>query len=129
MIALGKPESEQVDTPSLDLTIYHHPSREEMENLYNRSKIVVSRSGYSTIMELLELRKNALFVPTPGQTEQIYLAKRLQDLWGYSWISQNDSDIENRIRNLHNLKEIDFSVSTELTLSRILEIVNYYCRL
>ena len=127
VMALGNPESKQVETPSPDLVIYHHPSRKEMENLYNRSKIVVSRSGYSTIMELLELRKKALFVPTPGQTEQIYLAKRLEKLGWFRWVHQNDPDFEKKLHDLSNLKEIDFPFSTELTLSRVLEILdNYY---
>jgi len=42
-----------------------------------QSEMVVSRSGYSTIMDLAKLGKNAIFVPTPGQTEQVYLAKVL----------------------------------------------------
>jgi uncharacterized protein (TIGR00661 family) len=126
VIALGKPESELVENPSPDLLIYHHPSRKEMENLYNRSKIVVSRSGYSTVMELLELRKKALFVPTPGQTEQTYLAKRLEQYLGYSWISQNDSDFEKRLQNIQEIKEVVQTFSTELTLSRILGILENY---
>ena len=40
----------------------------------NRSKVVVARSGYTTIMELAALGKRALLIPTPGQTEQVYLA-------------------------------------------------------
>ena len=42
-----------------------------------QSGIVVSRSGYSTIMDLAKLGKTAIFVPTPGQTEQQYLAETL----------------------------------------------------
>ena len=44
-----------------------------------QSGIVVSRSGYSTIMDLAALGKQAIFVPTPGQTEQLYLAKTLSN--------------------------------------------------
>jgi predicted glycosyltransferase len=41
-------------------------------------------------MELLSLQKKAIFISTPGQTEQIYLAKRLSKLkWAYS-IDQNE---------------------------------------
>jgi len=51
---------------------------------------IICRSGYSTIMELLSLQKKAILIPTPGQTEQIYLAKRLSKLkWAYS-IDQNE---------------------------------------
>lgn len=126
VIALGKPESNDVEIPAPNLEIYHHPSRKEMESLCNRSKIVVSRSGYSTIMELLELRKKALFVPTPGQTEQIYLAKRLQKKGWFRWIAQNDSGLENRLQDRANLKNIDFPFSTEMTLSRILQVLEKY---
>lgn len=42
------------------------------------SRIVVSRSGYSTLMDLVVLEKKAIFIPTPGQTEQEYVAIRCQ---------------------------------------------------
>ena len=41
--------------------------------------LVVCRSGYSTILDLTKLNKKAVFVPTPGQTEQEYLASYFLD--------------------------------------------------
>ncbi|MCB0662557.1 MAG: hypothetical protein KDC24_07450 [Saprospiraceae bacterium] len=41
--------------------------------------VLVSRSGYSTILDLVQLGKPALLVPTPGQTEQVYLAEKLDE--------------------------------------------------
>jgi UDP-N-acetylglucosamine:LPS N-acetylglucosamine transferase len=35
--------------------------------------LVVSRNGYSTLMDLKTLHKKAVFLPTPGQPEQLYL--------------------------------------------------------
>ena len=52
----------------------------ELEETINKSEIVVARSGYTTIMDLTILEKKVFFVPTPGQYEQEYLAKRLKDL-------------------------------------------------
>jgi hypothetical protein len=49
----------------------------ELNLVIEQSEMVISRSGYSTIMDLAKLGKNAILVPTPGQTEQIYLAKML----------------------------------------------------
>jgi UDP-N-acetylglucosamine transferase subunit ALG13 len=49
-----------------------------LEQAINESELVVSRSGYTTIMDLAALEKKAFFVPTPGQFEQKYLAKRLR---------------------------------------------------
>ena len=42
-----------------------------------RAKTIVARSGYSTIMDIAALQQNAILVPTPGQTEQEYLAAYL----------------------------------------------------
>lgn len=50
---------------------------EQLNVVLQQSEMVVSRSGYSTIMDLARLGKSAIFVPTPGQTEQVYLAKTL----------------------------------------------------
>mgnify|MGYP000064716782 CR=1 FL=1 len=48
-----------------------------METLLASSDIVIARSGYSTIMDLARMGKKAVLVPTPGQTEQEYLAREL----------------------------------------------------
>lgn len=49
----------------------------ELESAMNSSNLVISRSGYSTIMDLAVLGKKALLIPTPGQPEQQYLARTL----------------------------------------------------
>jgi len=41
------------------------------------AKVIVCRSGYSSLMDLSAFGKRALLIPTPGQTEQEYLAQRL----------------------------------------------------
>lgn len=56
-------------------TVYAQPDRETMNYLFQSSKTVVSRSGYSTLMDLTVMQNNALLIPTPGQSEQLYLAK------------------------------------------------------
>jgi uncharacterized protein (TIGR00661 family) len=54
-----------------------HLMAEELNQLIIDSGIILSRSGYSTIMDLAVLGKKAVFIPTPGQPEQEYLAKKL----------------------------------------------------
>ena len=53
--------------------VYAYLDRPGQEEMMNRARVIVSRSGYSTLMELAELGKRALVIPTPGQTEQEYL--------------------------------------------------------
>lgn len=45
-----------------------------LARLMANSTLVICRSGYTTIMDLLKMGKKAFLVPTPGQTEQEYLA-------------------------------------------------------
>jgi len=63
-----------------NIKIVNFMKSDQLEIAINESDIVISRSGYTTIMDLTMLEKKAFFIPTPGQYEQEYLAKRLRDL-------------------------------------------------
>ena len=73
-MTLGKTE-EQNKTQSDSIKTYSYLSKEKREELLNRSKMVISRSGYSTILDLSVIGCKALMIPTPGQIEQEYLAE------------------------------------------------------
>ena len=47
-----------------------------LQSCIEAADLVIARSGYSTVMDMAALGKKAIFIPTPGQTEQEYLAKR-----------------------------------------------------
>jgi uncharacterized protein (TIGR00661 family) len=86
MILLGKPSEDLEYKLDNFTTVKSHSSREEMSVLMNRAKFIISRSGYTTVMEIAELgKKKCLFIPTPGQTEQVYLSQYYQKKgWFYS---------------------------------------------
>lgn len=63
-----------------NVTVVNYMLSEQLENVFNESEVILSRSGYSTIMDLTKLEKKAFFIPTPGQFEQEYLAKRMDQL-------------------------------------------------
>lgn len=50
-----------------------------LQEAIEAADLIIARSGYSTVMDMHALAKKAVFIPTPGQTEQEYLAKRLMD--------------------------------------------------
>ncbi|MBK9271373.1 MAG: glycosyltransferase [Saprospiraceae bacterium] len=52
-------------------------SGESLNRLLCESRLIVSRSGYTTLMDLAVIKKQALLVPTPGQPEQEYLGREL----------------------------------------------------
>ena len=63
-----------------NITFYNFLLSNELEKAINQSELILSRSGYSTIMDLAVLGKKAFFIPTEGQYEQEYLAKHLRKL-------------------------------------------------
>ncbi len=72
----GKVEVEQKKEQIDNITFYNFMQTEELETTFNESEIVLCRSGYTTVMDLVKLEKKAFFIPTPGQFEQEYLAKK-----------------------------------------------------
>jgi UDP-N-acetylglucosamine transferase subunit ALG13 len=79
-------------TPSAraGLQIWNHLSSSALGELINNSEYIIARSGYSTVMDLLAVKKNAILIPTPGQTEQEYLGHYLHEKkWMYT-IAQKD---------------------------------------
>ncbi|NDE05223.1 MAG: hypothetical protein EB003_11340, partial [Flavobacteriia bacterium] len=52
-------------------------TKKDLLDIIMQSEYIVCRSGYSTLMELLPLHKKMILIPTPGQTEQAYLASSL----------------------------------------------------
>lgn len=76
----GVVEEAQKWTDYQNIKVVNYMESQELEATLNQSELVISRSGYTTIMDLAILEKKAFFIPTPGQYEQEYLAKRLNEL-------------------------------------------------
>ncbi len=57
-----------------NITIYNTIDSSHLQFYLTKAKLIICRSGYSSIMDLHTLGLKALFIPTPGQTEQEYLA-------------------------------------------------------
>lgn len=79
ILVRGLPSATTSIPPRKGLTIYNYLSGQQLQQVINASAIIVSRSGYSTLMDVLPLGKKCIVVPTPGQAEQEYLAH---------WLSQ-----------------------------------------
>jgi uncharacterized protein (TIGR00661 family) len=85
----------QSDKESIEIA--NHLSTEELNMVFQQSEMILSRSGYSTIMDLVELGKNAILVPTPGQTEQEYLAHYLMEKKYFYSVQQDNFSLETAI--------------------------------
>ena len=73
-----------------NISFYNHLPSAEMKEMITGSESIITRSGYTTIMELISLNCSALLIPTPGQTEQEYLAEYLSEKGWFSILHQNE---------------------------------------
>ena len=76
-IVRGLPASTSLIPSTNTLQFYNHLPADELNNEMGKAEFIIARSGYSTIMDIFKLHKKSILIPTPGQTEQIYLAKYL----------------------------------------------------
>jgi spore coat polysaccharide biosynthesis predicted glycosyltransferase SpsG len=73
-----------------NIDLYNFPKKEELKKLIFSSKKIICRSGYSTLMDMHLLgKKDLILIPTPGQTEQEYLAGYWKQKFGTGYLPQN----------------------------------------
>ncbi len=93
-IIAGTPNRKHDLNKHENIDYYHHLNTTDFASLAQHSRNIICRPGYSSIMDLNTLKKPVFFIPTPGQTEQEYLAK-LYEKKGIDWCKQNDFKLEN----------------------------------
>ena len=94
VLVRGLPENSAVSTINLgeNISVYNHLEKDLLSEIMQQSNVVIARSGYSTIMDLMAIAQRAVLVPTPGQTEQEYLAKYLSEKKTFRTVSQSNFD-------------------------------------
>ena len=86
----GLPSSKGLIPSSNMLKVYNHLSAKDMQEEMAKAEFVIGRCGYSTVMDIVALQKKSLLIPTPGQTEQEYLAAILPQKGIACTVSQKD---------------------------------------
>ena len=109
VILRAKPEEEQppINAPK-NVIFFNHVDDETFVEIVAKSKNIICRGGYSSLMDLITLNRNAYLVPTPGQTEQDYLAKYLTDKGLFNYGKQKDF-------NLKDVKIPDVQINSQFT--------------
>tara|TARA_R110000850_G_scaffold254614_1_gene380229 strand:- start:118804 stop:119865 length:1062 start_codon:yes stop_codon:yes gene_type:complete len=120
LFVLGKVEEKKHTYNEENFRVYNFMSSKALEKAINESEVVISRSGYTTIMDLAVLEKKAFFIPTPGQFEQEYLAKRLKTLGMVPSCKQDNFNIE-KLDNIAVFKGLK-SPGTNMDLKSIFSL-------
>jgi hypothetical protein len=77
LMVCGKPleRNRTIESKSGFLQVVPHVSTPELYYYLKNTPLIITLSGYSTLMDLYALERTAELIPSPGQTEQEYLAK------------------------------------------------------
>jgi uncharacterized protein (TIGR00661 family) len=94
----GLPGDNTYLTVTNNISVFSHLSADELKQKILQASFVIGRCGYSTIMDLAILKKKGILIPTPGQTEQEYLAKHLMKMNFALCIEQGKFRLKNALQ-------------------------------
>jgi len=104
-IVRGLPGEKNIIPSTNTIHFYNHLSSEELNNEAMKAEFIISRSGYSTVMDIAALRKKSILIPTPGQTEQEYLADHLMKKKFSFCVKQNNFSL---LENIQEAKRFEY---------------------
>jgi len=99
----GKAESSEQTQINKHFRYFSHLDGEQLYQLLRQAKVVICRSGYTSLMDLLMLSKKALLIPTPGQDEQEYLARKFAERQGFLVRKQDELQIDDDLSLLDSM--------------------------
>lgn len=123
LLLRGKPGSKEVLKVPANVDVKNHLPTAEMQQAFLQSEYIVCRGGYTSLMELLTLQKKMILIPTPGQTEQEYLAKKLMaEKYCFS-VTQDDLDCTKHFEMARNFEYrlAAFQVFNEKDLTNLIQ--------
>jgi UDP-N-acetylglucosamine transferase subunit ALG13 len=132
VVALGKPDSSSDGYTLYNnsgfsdngrIEIHQYMNRAQQQEMMNRARLVISRSGYTTLMELAELGKKALLIPTVGQSEQEYLAGYHERLGHLHTVRQRDLNLAHDVAEAERYKGLPPTDPTRRSVQRFLGAV------
>ena len=104
-IVRGLPGEKNIIPSTNTIHFYNHFPSEELNNEAMKAEFIISRSGYSTVMDIAALRKKSILIPTPGQTEQEYLADHLMKKKFSFCVKQNNFSL---LENIQEAKRFEY---------------------
>lgn len=119
-IVRGLPGTVTIIPSANGIKFYNHLPTEELNKEMSRAEYIISRSGYSTVMDVTKLHKKSIFIPTPGQTEQEYLASYLQEKNIAVSISQNSFSLSTALQSAKTFSYEVYNIKNENKLQQVI---------
>ncbi len=118
LVVQGKTEERERFFIKKNVEVVSFLASEELNEAILSSGIFIGRSGYSTIMDLAKLGKSSLLIPTPGQTEQEYLAKKFYEKGIFNAQIQGKINLEQALKAADQYKGLSNHFSDETLLNK-----------
>jgi uncharacterized protein (TIGR00661 family) len=126
VIAGGNPDARQKEIAG-NVEFYSYLGSQRQEEMMNRARFFISRSGYTSIMELAELGlSQVLLVPTPGQTEQEYLGDYYEEQGLFHHVDQDALRLKTDIAAAQGFKGFLPPWKTKETVRRFLAELEHF---
>ena len=124
LLVRGLPGEEEKLNADNTIEIKNHLTATELNQAILQSGMVICRSGYTSVMDLIQLQKKAVLVATPGQTEQEYLAQYLQQQAVFPSLSQQAFSLHNAAAASQNFSYTHLDMNTEQYKPVLQQFVN-----
>jgi UDP-N-acetylglucosamine:LPS N-acetylglucosamine transferase len=103
-IVRGLPGEKNIIPSTNTIHFHNHLSSQELNSEAMKADFIISRSGYSTIMDIAAVQKKSILIPTPGQTEQEYLAGHLMKKQFAFCVNQDNFSLLENIDEARNFE-------------------------
>jgi uncharacterized protein (TIGR00661 family) len=120
-IVRGLPAAANIIPSTNTLKFYNHLPVGALNKEMDIAEYIVSRSGYSTIMDIAGWSKKSILIPTPGQTEQEYLARYLLQKQSVFYLPQNNFTLNTA---LQQAKDFPYHFTHPPANNKLYDVIN-----
>lgn len=125
----GLPETTELPSPQSNVEFYNHLPAEKLNTLLLQAQLVICRPGYTSLMDMVRLKKKMIVVATPAQTEQEYLAEYLSAKNVLIKFSQQQFNLQHALSVANTftfqIPELNFTAYKEITRERIQSLCKF----
>jgi predicted glycosyltransferase len=119
----GLPGHDKLIPSTNMIRFYNHLPADQLEHEILNAEFVIARSGYSTLMDMARMGKKCIFIPTPGQSEQEYLAAYWQQKQFAFGLPQKDFNLQ---KALEQARSFSYKEPVLPANNRLGEIIDHF---
>ena len=112
-VVRGLPASNSIIPSTNDIQFHNHLGTKDFEAEMQKAEYVISRSGYSTVMDLASVGKKSILIPTPGQPEQEYLGAYLMKKNFAVTVSQDEFSLMEILEKAKRFNYLTYSLENK----------------